>query len=486
MTGSRPGALLPNAGQPGGPPSDARFVSFGDPAIDEAGAIVFTSTWSSAKAGRGNMAYGPLGITTGFELIPGARSFGGVGDPVIAGGHAAALGTMRRVAAPTETVLYDRPAGGALSYAIGVGGTAPETGGATFKALTQIGVADSSLAFLAQLNLNTGDPKTTADSDLGIWAQDATHALKLLLREGGNVGAKKIKTLVAFHPGNGSPGQGRGWALNVNGVTQVHALATFTDKSQALLRADNEGHVVVLSSTGPLGTGKPTLPGASFASYSFPALNALGDHAFLGTLTVGTGGVKATDSRGIFLNDPATGTYDAVVRVGDKAPGIGVITLAVGAKFSTLYDPVLADDGSLVFRSLLSGVRATNDSLWWQPAGGALRLLAQQGQTPAGSTKAGEKWVSFPSFAIAPNGRPIFTATVTGGAVGVWAVDYTGKPRPLFRTGDIIGFQPLTAFSILKALPGTTGMTRSFNGTQAVWRAVFKDGSSGIVETIVP
>ena len=65
--------------------------------------------------------------------------------------------------------------------------------------------------------------------------------------------------------------------------------------------------------------------------------------------------------------------------------------------------------------------------------------------------------------------------------------DSTGALRQLFRTGDLIEGRPLTGFSILKALPGTMGMTRSFNGTQLlVWRATFKDGSTGIVQTVVP
>ncbi len=246
--------------------------------------------------------------------------------------------------------------------------------------------------------------------------------------------------------------------------------------------------MTTLSSTGPLGVGRPTLAGASFASYSFPALNALGDHAFLGTLTAGAGGVTLKNNRGIFLNDPATGGYDAVVRIGDPATGVIGVTAAAGATFSTLYDPVLQDDGSLAFRSLLAGVRSTNnDSLWWQPAGGALRLLAQEGQQPAGSKIASEKWLSFTSVAIRPGGGPLFAATVTGGVTGVWTVDHAGALRQLFRTGDVIEGRQLTGYSILKALPGTMGMTRSFSGTQQlVWRATFKDGTTGMVQTVVP
>jgi hypothetical protein len=51
----------------------------------------------------------------------------------------------------------------------------------------------------------------------------------------------------------------------------------------------------------------------------------------------------------------------------------------------------------------------------------------------------------------------------------------------------MIAGKPLAGFSVLKALPGTMGMTRSFNGAQQlVWRAAFKDGTVGIVQTVVP
>jgi hypothetical protein len=298
--------------------------------------------------------------------------------------------------------------------------------------------------------------------------------------------------------------------LNVNGVTQVHALAMFTDKTEALVKADVEGHVTTLAATLPPGSGGAALgltsvssysqtvliavggpvvlPPIAFASFSIPAMNARGHHAFLGTRILGLDGATAANSRGIFFHDPAIGGYRPLARTGEYAPGVIGATGPGSGSISAFYDPVLADNGSLAFRALLGGVRATNnDSLWWRPAGGTPNLIAQEGQRPADSTVATEKWLAFPSVAITPGGRPLFTATVTGGASGVWGTDYTGHLRKLFRTGDLIGGRPLAGFAILKAVPGAMGMTRSFNGTQQlVWRAVFRDGTTGIVETIVP
>ncbi|HEV7406778.1 MAG TPA: choice-of-anchor tandem repeat NxxGxxAF-containing protein [Chthoniobacteraceae bacterium] len=479
----RSGEQAPGAGTSAGLPGDAKVASFGDPAIDNENAIVFSAVWTSATLGRGTGVFTPTKCLARTGV---GSPFGTLGDPAIDAGNVAFLATYYHAPAALASLVLYRPAGGETGVVAQGGDEAPGTGGATFKSFTQVAVSGRSLAVLAQLTPNTGLPKTAAGSDFGVWAQDATHPLTLMLREGQEIGTKKIKTLVVFHGGNGSPGQGRGWLLEVNAVAQLQALVRFTDNTEALLAADINGNIAILSSA-PFGAGLPTLAGATFASYSFPALNAYGDHAFLGTLAVGPGGVKATDNRGIFLRN-RDGTYDAVARGGVPAAGAAGGTGARGAVFSTFYDPVLEDYGGLAFRSLLADVNpASNDSLWWQPAGAPLRLLAQEGRPTADSNIAGEKWMAFTSLAIAPNRGPIFTATVTGGVTGLWATDYRNRLRQIFRTGDTIDGKQVAGFSVLKALPGTTGMTRSFNGAgHIVWRAVFKDGSTGLVQTLVP
>ncbi len=481
------GDPAPGRGTPSGPPADATLVSLSDPAIDDAGTVVFLAQWGSV-AGRG---YGIftlsecLARTGGFApgAIEATATFKTLGHPVIDSGHVAFLATLGGVAPATEPAVIARPPGGAAAV-IARGTGMAEPGGASFKRFKQVAVAGGSVALLAELAPGTGQPKTTAQSDLGLWASDATHPLKLLLREGQRIGAKTIRTLVTLAAGHGSTGQGRGWVVNAGGATQVHALAIFTDGSQALLAAEMDGDVTVLSSTGPNGAGAPELTGASFSSYSFPALNSAGDHTFLGTIK------GAANGRGIFLNDPATGTYRAIARTGEPAPPLD------GAKYLALQDPVLAADGaSLAFAAKLTGIRGLGaNTLWWLPAGGSLRLLAQAGQHAPGTPEA-QHWQAFTSLAIAPRRGPLFTAALTPGkggvtaanASGVWATDFTGALRLLFRAGDVIDGKPLKSFAILKALPGATGSTRSFNGAQhVVWLAKFNDGVSAIMQTTVP
>ena len=162
---------------------------------------------------------------------------------------------------------------------------------------------------------------------------------------------------------------------------------------------------------------------------------------------------------------------------------------------------MLADDDGLAFPATLTGGKARGlaaTTLWWKPAGGALALLAQGGQHPGPDLPADVQWKAFPSLAIAANRGPIFTGTVVSGkggvtsatASGVWATDFTGAPRLLFRTGipdTIVTGKTLKNFTLLKATVGSMGVTRSFNNAaEVVWLATFTDKSTAIIRTMVP
>jgi hypothetical protein len=179
---------------------------------------------------------------------------------------------------------------------------------------------------------------------------------------------------------------------------------------------------------------------------------------------------------------------------------VGGATGLSNATFSVIKDPVLAEDGGLAFPATITGqgikgVAAA--TLWWQPPGAELQLLAQGGQQASSDLPAGVVWRSFTSLAIAANRGPIFEATLVpgrGGVTaandrGVWATDLDGKVRLLFRTGDrnIAAKKTLKSFQILHAAGGTRGVTRSFNDNQEViWRANFTDGTEAVVTTEVP
>lgn len=104
------------------------------------------------------------------------------------------------------------------------------------------------------------------------------------------------------------------------------------------------------------------------------------------------------------------------------------------------------------------------------------KLQARTG-TQAAEAPAGAVWASFTSFALMNEVQPIFTAKLLTGAqgaagpggittendVGLWAMDSLGAFRLIVREGDSFGALTLKNFTVLTAVSGSPGQTRSFN-----------------------
>jgi hypothetical protein len=379
---------------------------------------------------------------------------------------------------------------------------AQPVGGAKFRIFKAVAVEGDSVAVFAQLTGGAAPLNAMAANDLGLWLKDATHPLTLVLREGQVVAGRTIKTLVTFAAGNGSPGQGRGWLTQTASGPRVLALVFFTgtDKAQAVVSAGLDGAVDVLAQNNPA-SALPDVAGASFASYGLPAINAQGTSAFLASLAVKPGGpATAANARGLFV-DYGIGTYTKIARVSEAAlPGDSPFI------FGLLKDPVLAADDAIAFPATLKTTTAVRGlataTLWWKPAAGPLQLLAQGGprdiKQPIPGLLRDAQWRSFPSLAIAADRGPIFSATLLVGkggvtaamASGVWAMDYGGVTRLLFRTGikdALIAGKTLKSFTLLKATVGSVGVTRSFNNVgQLVWLATFTDRTTALITTDIP
>ncbi len=66
----------------------------------------------------------------------------------------------------------------------------------------------------------------------------------------------------------------------------------------------------------------------------------------------------------------------------------------------------------------------------------------------------------------------IFLAETSGGEnkLALWVVDSTGTLRRLLRTNDAltVGGSPITGLTLLTAVPGAFGATRSYNATGSI------------------
>lgn len=498
------GATPTGAGTAGGPPADARLSSFEVPAIDATGRLAYVAAWSRVSGvfgGRGLFSDRCL-AKVGDPVTGLARGkYATFSDPVMdeaGSGRVATVATFSGLPLATSAGVVSFAADGTPTL-VAQKGTVAAPGGAKFKSFKEVAVSGSATAVLGQLLVDSGSPKVTLANDIGVWVKDGAGPLTLVLREGQMVGTRKIKTLTSLMGGNGSPGQGRGWLRKTAGGVRVLARAVFTDLTQGILLADpaNPANPVLIAESGPVADGAPAVTGATFASFSVPAINGADANGFLATMTTGQGGVTDADAKGIFLRSGLTGSYALVAQLTLPAG-------ATGAKFSVLKDPVIGSDGGVAFPATIagggvSGLAAT--TLWWKPAGGSLTLVAQGGKRPGPDLPAAMQWKSFPLLAIAAPRGPVFTGNLVVGkggvtlstARGAWAVDYTGAARLLMRTGDKINLgngrplKTLQYFNVIGASVGGMGLTRSLNDNGlVVWRANFTDGSQAIMTSEVP
>lgn len=462
------GDIPPGAGGHSGAMGSAVIAGFNQPSISEAGDVAFLGKWKS-RSSEGTALF--LNDKCIAVTGPTYKRFT---DPAVDNDTVATIATLTTGG---SAVLTGSTATGAIIARTGE--IAPDaTGfqhgiGAKFKAFKAVDIHQGRVAIFAQLAAPAG-------SDLGIWLKQGNGPLRLALREGQIVDGKTIKTIVTFLPGNESPGQGRG-ALTRDGLG---ALVLFTDKTQSVVFAHPDG-TTQLATVGE--AVNPTLPDLKFASFGIPAVNDAIESTFLATLQPGTGGVTKANARGVFLASDQ-GDYQPIARIGDPT---GFDT----AVFTKLSDPVLSENGGVAFTATQKGrgiKGLTTKTLWWKPAGEELGLLALGGN-PAVDVPDSQ-WKSFDTLAITDRG-PIFAATLVAGkggvtaatAKGVWACDFTGNLRKLFRTGDTINGKKLAKFTLLKATVGNVGVTRSFNNAaQVVWLAEFTDKSSAIITTEVP
>ena len=485
-------------------PAGAVWRGFGPPAIDNNGNVAFLGSWRDGRllGGPGIFVNQSLLAATGGS-VPGLAgvSYRFLTNPVLDSGNiafTAALGG-KGVNASNATGIFSDAGGNGVALVARTGSVAPGAGGALFASFSSVAVSGSSVAFIGQLEDAKGVATINRTNAVGLWVDDPVHGLNLVLREGEVIHGQTIGTLTAFLPGNGSPGQGRGWLQTPTGTAQIIALVTFTDKAQALLGVDALGNVTTLSHSGIDGAaGAPQMPGTMFQTYGVPAADLAGDSAFLAILKSGAGGVVAADAPGIFENNANTGMYDALVRVTGTAAG--------GGTFAQLKDVVLAPDGSgLAFPAIIKGagiVGADATTVWWLPSGGPLTLLAQGGtptlpvQQPP-DVNTGAEWGAFNSLAI--NGGlgngPVFSATLVAGkgrvpagaTAGVWGVSSTGSLRGFFRAGTAVDGKVIRSFTFLAAVPGSAAVPRWMNDSgEMIWLATFTDGTQGIVETQAP
>lgn len=192
-----------------------------------------------AGVGNGELS---LALREG-QPAPGANGavFGGfrefaVGEP----GSFAVLAQVKGgdVSKSNATGIWWRDAD-ALKLLARQGEVAPGTGGATFKTLGVLRyAAPSGPLFVARLAIpKRGQPnpgEVSSRSDVGLWAVDSSGALRLVTREGQQVGNRTISEITVLNVSATSAASLRGF----NNVGTIVYRATFTDNSTAIIKAE--------------------------------------------------------------------------------------------------------------------------------------------------------------------------------------------------------------------------------------------------------
>jgi uncharacterized repeat protein (TIGR03803 family) len=497
----------------------AKRTVLGDPAISDTGDVAYLGQWKApaisgppripAQLGTGIFVNDVLLLKVG-DLVPGAgtgtlpadATFKTLKHPVIdQGGRVAFLATIKGtgVTASSDGVVMSAGRIGELEVLAREGEVAPGTGGAVFKSFTNVGIqgtATGGTVFTATLASVPGAAPVNASNNTGAWWMPGGGLGVMKLISKGDVGFATGETIASFQvlqAISGSAGHGRGQHAGGEALIQA-GLKTGATSRQALVKA-TLGTLETIAATGDT-LGGTLLPSATWKTFNLPAASADGsDIAVLGTLTPGVAGVAKASSKAILVSDDAGETWEPIARVGTPT--------VVGNEvvFSAITDPVASNIGSAFFATIKGrGVTpGTNDAVWWKPSSGTLGMLAREGNQPPGAP-IGARWKSFSSLAIAGGDTgPLFTGTLKSGLpaganrisgkddFGLYARDSFGTLRELLRENQPLSGKTVKTFSVLKAIAGSAGVTRSFNAKrQVAARVTYTDGGTAIVKIEIP
>ncbi|MDB6154396.1 MAG: hypothetical protein JWL90_2849, partial [Chthoniobacteraceae bacterium] len=379
-----------------------------------------------------------------------------------------------------DTVLVTNAfTGGALTVAAREGASVGEIDLATIGAFRSISIQGAELLYVT--TLKGGKPAVKSTTSMAAFRVTDDLTPHRVARAGQVFGSTSIKSFQMLAVVAGSPGQNRSHSEG-----SATFLALLGDGTQALIDSTN-GELTPLAATGTA-TNSVTIPASTFKSFGPVAADPV-NVSMAATLNVGAGEVTTENAKAIFVNS-ATG-FEPVARLLQVAPDTN------GATFKALGDPVLAPlTGAIAFPATVTGLTSEDATLWWKPAGGALKLLAREGAQPPG-TPTGVRWKTFTSLALrgGVNGAPLFYAQLASGKggvnagndFGIWAVNSLGELQLLVREGDMIGDKKIKTITVLTAVSGSPGVTRSFNNAQSViYRATFTNNSQAVLTATIP
>ncbi len=498
--GAMTGDAAPGAGT-GALPAGTVLSTFGPPAISDfrtisarvtvlAGRTSLGGIYREDSAGAASLAAYQGGPVPGISNA--AITFKRFVDPVMSeNGAIAFLATLQGATlnAAEDFGVWTDAFGPAMEMVLREGAQVPGLpAGSRLQTVTSLSLRDGELLVLLTLRPATGIVSTLTDTVL--LRMTGPQSATVLLREGRELSGlpgTRVSAFSVLNPAALSAGQGR-W--HADGA--VVAKATLYDGRVVIAKIAPNGVATLLRSTATAGA--PVNPLGRWIGMGLPAMGSEGaDFAVFATLRAGLGGVVAGNDTALLFSADGS-TWSTLAREGSPAP-----VVPPGPLYATLLDPMTNDSGKVAFIASLqgSGVTPLNRIALFSGQPGSPALVARLNSQSTDETGAltSALWTKFVTYALpgGPGAGVIFVAetgtATTGISTGLWAVDSHGVLRRLLRTGDplTVGGSPISSMTLLTAVPGAYGATRSYNaGGSIALLATCADHSEKIVRLDIP
>jgi hypothetical protein len=483
-----------------GVPDSATFFSSGAPAIGNDGSAAAKILFAVGKSKRNAILVQGSGGGSTLPVVQGVDApdntgaaegkFASFSDPVVSpNGNFAFVGKLSGVPKSNSGGVW-QSIGGALRRVLQQGTPITGLSNLTFSSASSIAMRDGQLLVLAKIS---GSPST----NIALIGINTAGTATLLLQKGvtmvtvGSDEPSLVKTITALSPAPLSPGDGRWQATSGSVVARV----VLASKRAVTVRITTAGVVTPVIATGAEAAG---LPAASVKSLGLPAVSTGPRVTTLVTLAP-TAGIVTPSSDTVLIYNAGAATFTPYAREGENLP---LETGLQNFTYGGLSDPVIAtvnNAPAVAFLATLKGqgVKGNNNrALIYGSPLSTLQTAARTGfPAPSAPSETLTTYSAISAFAM-PNGTaagPIFVAKLAGAGtsaknnIGLFAIDSTGAPRRLLRTGQVIGDRTVKSFLLLKAVPQAFSAARSFNNASSVAVSInFTNKETALLRLSIP
>jgi len=232
----------------------------------------------------------------------------------------------------------------------------------------------------------------------------------------------------------------------------------------------------------------PGVTDGKFLSVDSPAIDSFGDLVFKASLTGVSKPSPITNANNTGIWYYTGSSSSLLARTGTSAPD------TLGAVYSSLSDPAMHEDGSVIFGGGLAGgdvlKNKSNATGVWLSDGMATNLVVRSGNSAADQPDS--QYQQFTQIVTQTATDVAFLATLTGTGIkpknntGLWGADLSGTHHLIIGTGDsILAGTGQRTVATINAFPITTkerGQSRSVDTVDGnlTFVLTFTDKSSAI------